>query len=157
MEILKQTFLKDADKWGEAILAGLLMAVWQAYGLVIILVGVVIVFDVLTGLLKAFATDERLNAAKASKGFTKKLALLLGLAFGIFLDVAVPVMLSVISVELPFNSPFGMIVGVYIILNEGISICENLYTVDPKILPAFIRQMHQSGKEELDKEDKEHV
>lgn len=151
MEILKQTFLKDADKWGEAVLAGLLMAIWQAYGLVIILVGLVIVLDILTGLLKVFATDERLNAAKGSKGFAKKLALLMGLAFGIFLDVAVPVMLSVISVELPFNSPFGMIVGVYIILNEGISICENLYTVDPKIMPAFIVKMLQSGKDELDK------
>ena len=151
MEILKQTFLKDADKWGEAVLAGLLMAIWQAYGLVIILVGLVIVLDILTGLLKAFATDERLNAEKGSKGFAKKLALLMGLAFGIFLDVAVPVMLSVISVELPFNSPFGMIVGVYIILNEGISICENLYTVDPKIMPAFIVKMLQSGKDELDK------
>ena len=151
MEILKQTFLKDADKWGEAVLAGLLMAIWQAYGLVIILVGLVIVLDILTGLLKAFATDERLNAEKGPKGFAKKLALLMGLAFGIFLDVAVPVMLSVISVELPFNSPFGMIVGVYIILNEGISICENLYTVDPKIMPAFIVKMLQSGKDELDK------
>ena len=122
-----------------AFLLGLIASFCKQYGLVIALVLVLIVMDCITGLIKAKVTGEKLDSKKGTQGFWKKMALLCALLFGVALDAVIPFVLQLgLNVSLPFNAPFGLIVGAYIILNESISICENLYAANPTIIPQWI-------------------
>ena len=50
-------------------------------------------------------------------------------------------------------SPFGLIIGSYIVLNECISICENLYECNPDIIPKWIANLLKNAKGKIN-EDK---
>ena len=110
---------------------GAVATFFSQYGLIITVVTIAIVIDCVTGLVKAKATAEGWDSKKATKGFWKKVALLVALAFGMLLDFFIPTALSQIGVTIPFNLPFALVVGCYIVLNECISICENLYKINP--------------------------
>ena len=122
-----------------AFLLGMIASFCKQYGLVIALVLVLIVMDCVTGLVKSKITGEKWDSKKGTKGFWKKMALLCALFFGVALDAVIPFVLQLgLNVSLPFNAPFGLIVGAYIILNESISICENLYAANPAIIPGWM-------------------
>jgi phage-related holin len=74
-------------------------------------------------------------------GFWRKVALFFALAFGIFLDAFIPLMFGVVAVDLPFKMPVGMIIGCYIVINESISIFENLDDAAPTALPKWIKKL----------------
>ena len=74
------------------------------------------------------------------------MALLAGLAFGIFLDAFIPIMLGAVSVTLPFSLPIGTVVGCYIVLNESISIFENINKTAPQALPKWIKKLLDGAK-----------
>ena len=132
---------------------GLLATLSRQYVILIILVAVVIVLDVISGLIRCFATGEALSSEKGTKGFWKKITLLFSLAFAFFLDVAIPLFLDVVSIKLPFERSllFGSIVAVYIILNESISICENIYKANKIALPKWLKRLLTDAKNDIDK------
>lgn len=136
-------------KWILSGLLGMLGVFTKQYGLLIIMVAVAIVFDFVTGLIKA-KIYENISSKTGTKGLFKKISLLVCLFFGFFLDYTIPAMCEYISIEIPFNMPFGMIIGFYIVLNECISICENLYACNPTIMPKWIVKVLQTAKDKLD-------
>ncbi len=139
-------------KWIFSFLCGCVATFFQHYGIMIILVLVAIGFDVITGLIKAKVTGSGLSSEIGTKGFFKKLALLASLFFGFFLDYFIPIMVvNGIGKEIPFDLPFGMMICIYIVLNEAISICENLYAANPSTMPGWIVKLLMSAKEEVDK------
>lgn len=138
-------------KWLLSILFGLILSFTQKYGIMIIFVAVAIVFDFVTGLINANIKGE-VSSEIGRRGFFKKIALLVCLFFGFFLDFVIPYMCSQISVKIPFETPFGLIICFYIVLNECISICENLYACNPGIMPKWIVRILQSAKEQIDNE-----
>ena len=81
------------------------------------------------------------------------MSLLVALFFGMFLDFFIPYALTAVNVELPFSTPFGLIIGVYITLNESISICENLYEINPMTLPKWIVSLMRKTAEKIDDGD----
>ena len=109
---------------GASAILGTIATLAEQYVVLIILVAAAIVLDVITGLVKCFAIGEKLSSDKGTRGFWKKIMLLVSLLFAFFLDVSIPTILEVVSIKLPFEKSllFGSIVGVYIILNESISI-----------------------------------
>ena len=70
--------------------------------------------------------------------------------FGFFLDWFIPYALQYVNVVLPFAMPFSMIISFYIVLNESISICENLYAANPEIMPRWIVGLLSTVKDKLD-------
>lgn len=138
------------DKMFISVILGILSSLSQKYSIVILLVTLAIIFDVVTGLLKAINKGERLSSKKCIKGFWSKIALVVALFFGVFLDIIIPYMLSFINITLPFNVPFGFIFGMYIILSENISIMENLFICNPKILPKWVSTLLLDAKEKID-------
>lgn len=130
--------------------AGVVTTFFQLYGAIIGLVGLAIVFDIITGVVASKATGTQITSKKAHQGFWKKTGLLIALFFGVFLDVFIPEALSFISVTLPFNMPFGLIFGCYIVFNEGISICENIDKINPTILPSWVKKLLKGGAEKID-------
>lgn len=131
-------------------LAGVITTFFQMYGTILGLVGVVIIFDTITGVVAAKASGTKITSKKANQGFWKKVGLLLALFFGVFLDLFIPEALKFINITLPFNMPFGLIFGCYIIFNEGISICENLDKINPVILPHWVKKLLKGGVGKID-------
>lgn len=127
---------------------GLVGSFLGAYFPVLCCVLFAIVFDIITGLIRAKITGEPINSKTGTIGFWKKLALLLGMFFGIFLDVFIPIMLNMVTITIPFKLPIGTIIGCYITLNESISILENL-NKSGVILPKWIKTMLKGTKETI--------
>lgn len=140
-------------KWLVSFFMGLLATFAQQYGTMILLVAVAIVFDLVTALIKVKASNTDVwSSEKCRKGLFKKLALLVGMAFGFFLDWFIPYVLLYINVVLPFAMPFSMIICFYIVLNESISVCENLYATNPEIMPKWIVNLLTNIKDKLENE-----
>lgn len=136
---------------------GTVATLLETYVVLVILVACAIVLDVITGLVKCFATGEKLSSEKGQKGFWKKIMLLMALLFAFFLDVSIPAVMEVVKIQMPFEKSllFGSIVGVYIILNESISICENIIKANRMALPKWLKKLFQDAKKEIDEGGKE--
>lgn len=144
-------------KWLLSVISGALAAFLGQYGLFFALVAVAVVLDVITGLVKSKATGEGLSSQKANRGFWRKMSLFVALAFGIFLDLAGAAVLSRVGMSFGGELPFAAIVCAYIIINETISISENLYLANPDSFPKWIAKRLKVAREELERrgEDKE--
>lgn len=144
--------MEDVKKWLISLILGAWATFTQQYAIILGFIITVITLDVVTGLIKAKAIGEGWKSKKGFKGFWKKISLLVAFGFGIFLDCFIPYALSVISIELPFSSPFALVVGVYIILNESISVCENLYEINPHTLPNWIKSLLSNANDKINKD-----
>lgn len=134
-----------------SVVFGAISAFSEQYALIIAFVLIVVVMDTITGIVGAKAQGEKITSEKGRIGFWKKVTLFLALFFGFFLDYFIPYVVSKVGVTLPISTAiFGMTVGCYICLNEGISICENLYKANPNILPAWIVKLLTSAKDQID-------
>ena len=138
-------------KGGVAALLGLGASFIGAYAPIFICVCVVIVFDVTSGLIKSKVTGVPISSQAGTMGFWKKMALFLALFFGIFLDVFIPIMLGIVDLDLPFKLPIGTIVGVYIVINESISIIENINAASPNTLPKWIKKLLKGAGDTINK------
>lgn len=130
-------------------IASALLSYYDKYVGVLCCVLVSICFDVITGLVRCKITGEVLSSKIGIIGFWKKLALLLALFFGIFLDIYIPVLVGMVAVNIPFSLPFGTFIGCYIVLNENISILENLNR-SGVILPKWLKSFFKESKNTLD-------
>lgn len=142
--------MHDTYKWLFATISGAIAAFFGDYGVFICFVAIAVVLDVITGIIKAMATGEGLNAAKARKGFWRKIALFVALIFGIFLDFAAANVIIKTGMPLNFEMPFALIVSAYIIINESISICENLYLTNPDAFPPQIGKWLKVAKDKIE-------
>lgn len=133
-----------------SLISGLVASFWGIYGPVIICVLVAICMDVISGLVAAMASGEKISSKVGWIGFWKKMALILALAFGIFMDSFIPILLGTISLELPFTMPIGTIVGCYIVINEAISIIENINQAAPTALPKWIKKLLEGAGKTID-------
>lgn len=142
---------------GASAIIGTIATLAEAYIVLVILVAAAICLDVITGLIRCFATGEKLSSAKGTKGFWKKIMLLAAMLFAFFLDVALPSIMEVVKIQMPFDKTllFGSIVGVYIILNESISICENILKANKMALPKWLKKLFQDAKKDIDEGGKE--
>ena len=133
-----------------SVVTGLTASFWGIYGAIIVCVLSAICIDVITGLIKAKAIGTPRSSTKGNKGFWKKIALIPALAFGIFFDAFIPIMLGVINLDLPFTLPIGTIVGCYIVINESISIVENINAAAPTALPKWIKTILEGASKKID-------
>lgn len=133
-----------------SLISGLAASFWGIYGPVILCVLIAICMDVISGLVASMASGEKISSQVGWIGFWKKMALILALAFGIFMDSFIPILLGTISLELPFTMPIGTIVGCYIVINEAISIIENINKAAPTALPKWIKKMLEGAGKTID-------
>lgn len=131
-------------------LLGTIATIAEQYVVLIILVAIVIVMDVISGLIRAAATGEAITSEKGTRGFWKKIALLFSMIFAFFLDLAVPYILDVVNISIPKMLLFGSIVGVYIILNESISITENILKANRHSVPKWLKKLLTGAKNKID-------
>lgn len=139
---------KDIDTSIFTMIAGFTVSFFNQYGILSLLVCSVVILDVVTGILKA-KISQCINSNTGYKGFWKKLSLFVGLFFGYFLDFFELYLISINDIfSVTYQIPFGTIIGVYIILNESISVIENLYACGIK-LPSWIEKTLQVTKMQI--------
>lgn len=117
-----------------------------------------IVLDCVTGIIAERATGHVISSRKGMKGFWKKLMLLAALSFGFFMDVFIPYCMMQLQLDIHMqNAMFGMVIGCYIVLNESISICENIYRANPEIMPKWIKHMLVATRKQIDMGEKNEI
>lgn len=84
--------------------------------------------------------------------------LLAALSFGFFMDVFIPYCMMQLQLDIHMqNAMFGMVIGCYIVLNESISICENIYRANPEIMPKWIKHMLVATRKQIDMGEKKEI
>ena len=143
----------------ENIFKGLAAAAGAAVGLyfrelvipVAVLVAVM-VLDYVTGMADAWAARE-LSSKTGLLGIVKKLCYLIAVAVAVVVDWVIQSVAAKAGLELGNFYAFGLLVTVWLILNELISILENLSTLGvplPEFLMKIIEKLKKTAEERGD-------
>lgn len=92
----------------------------------LLVVGIFIIFDVITGLIKAWK-NRSINSTKMREGLINKLVEIVAVIFAFVCETALPEIGVTVDVE------FGAIVCVYIVAMEICSIVENFGAISPEL------------------------
>ena len=149
----------------QAIFAGVLGALAAYFNVLLIPLAVlvaVMLIDYITGMAGASCTGQ-LNSRVGVRGIVKKAGYLALVAVGMVVDYLITSALVSIGIDLQINYCFGMIITIWLIINELISILENLGELNiplPKFLVDMIKTLKgkvedkaESGKHYEEKRD----
>ena len=104
---------------------------------------VVMVIDYLTGMAQAYISYT-LNSRIGVTGILKKIGYIIAVTVGIVADYLISSALVNCGINIPINCCIGMIVTVWFIINELISILENLSEIGtplPKFLVSIVKRL----------------
>lgn len=99
--------------------------------------------DYISGIIKAYHSG-RLSSAVGVKGILKKVGYLCVIVCGITVDYIIVKGFSSVNLHIPFNFFFGLLVTIWLTINELISILENLSQIGvpvPKLLVKIIDKL----------------
>ena len=99
----------------------------------------VMIIDYMSGMIKAWGNDE-LSSKVGIKGIVKKLCYLMLVCVAGVVDWLLWSGLKQVGISLDFGFCFGLIVVIWLIINELISILENLEALKVP-MPSFLRSL----------------
>lgn len=150
------------DKSWKALIAvalGGLSAYLQIMFVPFVILIAVMIIDYMSGMLKAWALEE-LNSTIGLKGIAKKTACLLLVCVAGVVDWLIWSGLRKVGITLDFGFCFGLMVTIWLIINELISILENIAALEvpmPKFLTNVVKHLKNvvevKGDKATDKED----
>ncbi|MBQ1434246.1 MAG: phage holin family protein [Ruminococcus sp.] len=118
----------------------------------VVLIGVMIV-DYMSGMLKAWGNEE-LSSRVGLRGIVKKLSYLMLVCVAGVVDWLLWSGLRQVGISLDFGFCFGLIVTIWLIINELISILENLEALKvpmPKFLKNVVKHLKNAVEVKGDK------
>lgn len=118
----------------------------------IVLLGVMIA-DYISGMIKAWINAE-LSSKIGIKGIVKKLCYALVIVVASCIDWLIATGLTAVGTEIKRTYYFGVLVTVWLIINEMISILENLSTIGVP-LPGFLNKVIKRLKSSVEKESEQ--
>ena len=133
---------------------GALAAYLNILAVPLIVLGTVMVVDWFTGMAGASATGK-LSSRVGVIGIIKKLCYLALVVVGGVIDYLISSALVSIGIHLQINYCFGMIITVWLIINELISILENLGEMGVP-LPSFLTSMIKTLKSKVEEQGGRH-
>lgn len=139
-DFLQQTFVS-------AVITGLLYYLGIVAVPIIILI-VAMIIDYVTGMLSAWLNAE-LSSKKGIKGIVKKISYLALVAVAMIVDWLIFQGLQQINVDLHYSVFFAVLVTVWLIINELISVLENLSRMGVPI-PNFLKKIIDRLKNTVD-------
>ena len=139
-DFLQQTFIS-------AVITGLLYYLGIVAVPIIILI-VAMIIDYTTGMLSAWLNAE-LSSKKGIKGIVKKVSYLALVAVAMIVDWLIFQGLQQINVDLHYSVFFAVLVTVWLIINELISVLENLSRMGVPI-PNFLKKIIDRLKNTVD-------
>ena len=148
---------KELQMFISAAFAGLLYYLGIVAVPIIILI-VAMIIDYVTGMLSAWLNAE-LSSKKGIKGIVKKVSYLALVAVAMIVDWLICCGLQQINVDIKYTVFFAVLVAVWLIINELISVLENLSRMGVPI-PNFLKKLIDKLKntvDESEREDKNYV
>ena len=116
----------------------------------------VMLIDYITGMVNAWKSKE-LSSKKGAFGIVKKICYLALVCVGMGVDWLIYSGLRQVGVALDYTIFFGVLVTVWLIINELISILENLEGVGvplPKFLVTIVKRLKITTEKVAESEDK---
>lgn len=113
------------------------------------------IIDYVTGMMSAWLNSE-LSSKKGIKGIVKKVSYLALVAVAMIVDWLIFQGLQQINVDLNYSVFFAILVTVWLIINELISVLENLSRMGVPI-PNFLKKLISKLKASVDREAEEKV
>jgi toxin secretion/phage lysis holin len=111
-----------------------------------------IILDYITGILAGRA-NEGLNSKRAYTGIRKKVGILCLLCLGFILESAFNGFIAYgFQFELPFALPIGLLVTVWIVILEAISILENVNRMGARVPVWLLKMLKRTYKDMEGKE-----
>ncbi len=142
-EFFQQTFISVA-------LAGLLYYLNIMAIPVIVLVCIMLI-DYITGMISAWVNAE-LSSKKGIIGIVKKICYLFAIAAAMGIDWLIYSGMTQIGIQLDYTIFFGVLVTIWLIINEIISILENLAKIGvplPKFLMTVIQRLKNTTESKV--------
>ena len=117
----------------------------------IIVLMVMMIIDYLSGMSAAWS-EGTLSSKLGAKGIVKKVGYMALIVVAMGVDYLICSGISAASLDLPYTMWFGLLVAVWLIINEMISILENLGRLGVPI-PGFLRAIVRKLKISADGKD----
>lgn len=118
---------------------------------------IAMIIDYITGMVSAWHKSE-LSSQKGVFGIVKKVSYLALVCVGMGVDWLIYSGLSQVGVTTPYTVFFGVLVTIWLIINELISILENLKNIGvplPKFLVTVVNRLKVSTENKFKGDDKE--
>ncbi|MBQ8965874.1 phage holin family protein [Ruminococcus sp.] len=142
-----------------AVIVGGLTAYFREIAIPLVILIAVMIIDYASGMIKAWINAE-LSSKTGIKGIIKKVSYLLVVCVAAVVDWLITSGLQKIGISIDINYLFGVIVAIWLIINELISILENLAVIGVPLPPFLTQTVHKlkiavennTEKEETDNE-----
>ena len=147
------------EKSLQAVFSAALAALISYLGIVAVPVTVLVfamIIDYITGMISAWHSSE-LSSKKGIFGIIKKTSYLALVCVGMGVDWLIYSGIKQVGIDLDYTIFFGLLVTIWLIINELISILENLGSIGvplPKFLFAVIKRLKNHTECVVESEDK---
>lgn len=132
-----------------AALSFVISYLYDAMGVLFIILCLTMALDYITGILNAHK-QGRLNSKTGLWGIVKKVCYISLVVFGLLFDLAIRWSIKDTGIELPVSNLFGPLITAWLFGNEGISILENLTGIGVPV-PKFLVTGLDKFKDMVDK------
>lgn len=132
-------------------------ALMSALGILAVPVGLMIlcnIIDYATGLAASKYRNEPIDSYKGMRGIIKKVSMWLLVAIGAIIDELIFYATATVGINMPFTFLVSCIVAIWIVVNEIISILENINDIGVQ-MPPFLMPIVSRIKTQI--EDKANV
>lgn len=133
-----------------AAVCGAFVAYLNILAIPLVVMLIVMIIDYCTGITGAYVTGQ-LNSRIGIKGILKKVGYLMLVAVGMVVDYLINSGLEQVGIDIDLSYCVGMIVTIWLIINELISILENLSEIGTP-LPDFLVRIVKKLKNTVDEE-----
>lgn len=120
----------------------LVCAEFQYYAPALILLGLCILMDFFTGVAKAWMVGE-VKSGVAAKGAMTKLLYLVGVVGGFSIDLLIQIAIQNAGINVETRLVFGVVMTFMLIINELISIFENIGECGVPIPEPVMKALHK--------------
>lgn len=111
------------------------------------------IMDYITGLLSAPYRKEEIKSYKSIKGITKKVCMWLLVIVGAWIDILINYTIHTAGIQLDIPYIVATLVAVWLVLNELISILENMIDIGVK-MPPFLMPLVKYIKKQVEDKSK---
>lgn len=105
--------------------------------------------DYITGLIASKYRDEQINSYKGMRGIIKKVCMWLLVVVGAMVDVLIRYAVSTVGINIQLPFIVATLVSMWIVINEVISILENMIDIGVD-LPPFLMPLVKRIKKEVE-------
>ena len=128
----------------------IIVSYYNNISLPILLLVISCILDITTGILKSLYIKNKFTFNKLVWGLIKKTCMLILIFIGISLDIIISYTVENFNIEFTTNNLFGGLIGIWLVLDEQLSILRNL-VVSEIPMPNFLISVIKKLKITIDK------